>query len=52
MEGYASLCYKNLKRNEVREAKSKMSKLKKYMDKRFLSSFYKKDLYIKITSLK
>jgi len=53
-KGYASLWYKNLKRNRAREPKSKIkiwSKHKKHMVKRFLPSSYKQKLYLKITTL-
>jgi len=54
MKGYVFLWYKKLKRNRVSEAKSKIkawSKFKKHMDQRFLPSSYKKELYLKITTL-
>jgi len=44
MKGYASLWYEPLKKNRVREAKSKikaLSKLMKYMEKIFLSYLHK-----------
>ena len=54
LKGYASLWYETLKKNKVRKIKSKIktwSKLKKQMEKRFLSPSYKQELYFKITSL-
>jgi len=54
LNGYASPWYEHLKKSRVRKAKSKTktwSKLKKYMDKRFLLLAYKQELYLKITSL-
>jgi len=54
LKGYASLCYKSLKKNKARDTKSKIktwSKLKKHMEKRFLPPSYKQELYLKITSL-
>jgi len=54
MKGYVSLWYEHLRKNRVREAKSKIktwSKINKYMDKKFLPSSYKQELYLKIISL-
>jgi len=54
LKGYASLWYEHLKKNRAREAKAKIkrwSKLKKHMDKRFLPSSYKQEVYYKIASL-
>jgi len=54
MKGYASIWYEHLQKNRAREAKFKIKtwlKLKKHMDKRFLPSSYKQELYLKITSL-
>jgi len=53
MKRYASLWYKHVKKNRAKKAKSKIntwSKLKKYMNKRFLPSLYRQELYLKITS--
>jgi len=54
LKGYASLWYETLKKNGARETKPKIktwSKLKKDMEKRFLPSSYKQELYLKITTL-
>ena len=54
MKGHASLWYENLKKNRVREVKSKtkiLFNLKKHMEKRFLPASYEEELYLKITSL-
>ena len=54
LKSYASLWYENLKRTRALEGKSKINtwvKLKKYMDKRFLPSTYKQELYLRVTSL-
>jgi len=51
---FMSLWYEHLKKNGAREAKFKIktwSKLKKHVDKRFLPSSYKQELYLKTTSL-
>ena len=53
MEEYVPLWYQNLKKTRVMEAKSMIntsSKFYKHMDKRFLLSSYKQELYLKITS--
>jgi len=49
LKGYASLRYEHLKKSRAREAKSKIktwSKRKKHMDKIFLPSSYKQELYL------
>ena len=54
MKGYASLWYKTLRKNRVREVESNIktwSKPKKHMYKRFLPSSYKQEFYLDITSL-
>ena len=54
LKQYASLCYENLKRTRALEGKPKVKiwvKLKKHMDKRFLPATYKRQLYLKVTSL-
>jgi len=52
LKRYASFWYEILKKNQARETKSKIktwSKLKKHMERRFLPSSYKQELYLKIT---
>jgi len=54
LKQYASLWYGNLKRTRALECKPKVKtwvKLKKHMDRRFLSPTYKQELYLKVTSL-
>ena len=54
MKGHVSLWYEKLKRNREMKCKFKIktwSKLKKHMKKRFLSSSYKLENHLKITSL-
>jgi len=46
--------YEHLKKSRAREPKFKIktwSKLKKYIDNKFLPSSYKQELYLEITSL-
>ena len=54
LRGYASLWCETLKKNRVRETKSKIMtwyNLKKHLEKRFLPPSYKQELYLKVTSL-
>jgi len=54
LKGCSSLWYETLKKNRVRETKSKIkawSKLKKHMKRRYLPPSYKQELYLKITTL-
>jgi len=54
MKGYTSLSYENLKENRAREAKSQIKTWSrfKHVNKRFLPSSYKQELYLKIISLR
>ena len=54
LKSYASLWYENLKKQRSQEGKSRIrswSKLKKLMSKRFLPDNYKRDLYLRVSSL-
>ena len=54
LKRYASLWYKSIKRQRAREGKARIttwSKLKRLMTKRFLPDNYKRDLYLKVSSL-
>jgi len=54
LKRYASLWYENVKRQRAREGKARIktwSKLKRLMTKRFLPDNYKRDLYLKVSSL-
>jgi len=54
LKKYASLWYENLKKQRTRESKPQIrnwSKLKKLITKWFLPNKYKRDLYLKVSSL-
>jgi len=54
LKKYASLWYENVKKQRAREGKARIktwSKLKRLMTKRFLPDNYKRDLYLKVSSL-
>jgi len=54
LKRYASLWYENVKKQRAREGKTRIktwSKLKRLMTKRFLPDNYKRDLYLKVSSL-
>ena len=54
LKKYASLWYENVKKQRTREGKTRIktwSKLKLLMTKRFLPDNYKRDLYLKVSSL-
>jgi len=54
LKKYASLWYENIKRQRIRDGKSRIktwSKLKRLMTKRFLPDNYKRDLYLKVSNL-
>jgi len=54
LKNYASLWYENVKKQRTREGKTRIrtwSKLKKLMTKRFLPDNYKRELYLRVSSL-
>ena len=54
LKKYASLWYENTKKQRAREGKPRIhswSKLKKLLNKRFLPEGYKRDLYLRVSSL-
>ena len=54
VEKCGSLWYENVKKDRAREGKARIrtwSKLKKIMNKRFLPDNYKRDLYLRVSSL-
>jgi len=54
LKKYASLWYENVKKQRTREGKTRIrtwSKLKKLMTKRFLPDNYKRELYLRVSSL-
>jgi len=54
LKKYASLWYENIKKQRAREGKPRIRtwyKLKKLMTKPFLPNNYKRDLYLRVSSL-